>query len=109
MVTENMKLDRNINPDGRGKYALVKLRELDPEKFTPEVFKAVDMLIDNGIVDLGNTQETEFFVIRLRDKYAAAALDAYSMAAFSNDPEWAAEVQNLAKKAAEHPNKKNPD
>jgi hypothetical protein len=24
-----MKLDRNLNPDGRGKYALLKLRKFD--------------------------------------------------------------------------------
>jgi hypothetical protein len=26
-----MKLDRNINNDGKGKYALVRLRNIEPE------------------------------------------------------------------------------
>ncbi len=85
-----MKLDRNINPDGRGKYALIKLREL--------------------YIDHGDTPDTEFFVIRLKDKYAEAALRAYADAAIiDGESEWGLEVGALAAKAAAHPNKRKPD
>lgn len=60
-------------------------------------------------VDFGNTDDTDFFVIRLRDKYAAAALAAYAGAAMREDPEYALEVMNLAKMAAESPYQKQPD
>jgi hypothetical protein len=87
-----MKLDRNINPDGKGKYALIKLRE---KPF---------------VVDFGDTPDSDFFVIRLKDKYAAPALLAYSLAAREDgDIEWADEVFRLAEKAANHPGKRKPD
>jgi hypothetical protein len=31
-----MKLDRNINPTGKGKYALVNLRKIDGDPRTPQ-------------------------------------------------------------------------
>lgn len=104
-----MKLDRNTNTNRLGKYALLKLRELAmEEKWVPEIYEAVDMLVDNEIVDFGNTQDTEFFVIRLKDKHAAAALEAYAISAQSEDPEFSQEVMELAKMARAHPNKKSP-
>jgi len=53
-----MRLDRNVNPDGRGKYALINLR--------------------TNKVEWGN--ETQFFVIKYSDEFAFAALKAYSEA-----------------------------
>lgn len=96
-----MKLDRNIKGSlGRGKYALVNLRtgraehgqwgdDSDEGYFVP-----VDALTF-GVVG----EEDEFFVIKLKDKYAEGALHAYANAAQVDDPEWAEQVRGLARRA----------
>lgn len=110
-----MKLDRNVNPDKTGKYALVKLRMLtNRDRDTTDneyeaIQKAINTLDAFGAICWGNSPDTEFFVTRLRDKYAAPALAAYALAAFRDDPEFGLEVLNLAKRAAEHPHQKVPD
>lgn len=53
-----MKLDRNINHDGRGKYALINLR--------------------TNKVEWG--EEGQFFVLKYKDIFAEAALRAYARA-----------------------------
>lgn len=68
-----MKLDRNLNPSGMGKYALIKLRIDQP---SAAIGNPPRMTIAADAVDFGNTKETDFFVIRLKDKYAAPALAA---------------------------------
>jgi len=110
-----MKLDRNINPDGQGKYALLLLRKVRAQvqragglpADIENAWKTFNNhgFIDHGWADLGN----EFFVIRLKDKYAAPALAAYAGAAMKDDPEWAREVLNLANKAAVHVHQHSPD
>lgn len=102
-----MKMDRNVNPGGFGKYALVKLRELercrDPGAFgevSPEIVAALDLLEKNGILDRGIVgTESEFMVIRLKDCYADKALAAYADAAANDDPEWAQEVRDMLPRA----------
>ncbi len=94
-----MKLDRNINPDGKGKYALVKLRVAG----VGGVVKLDDGtecgVIPLAAIDYGDTPETEFFVIRLKDKYAASALLQYAKDAGLDDPEYASEIMRLAEKS----------
>ncbi len=102
-----MKLDRNINPDGKGKYALIKLRRQE-KPFSNEAFAAAELLRSQGLVDFGDTQDSDFFVIRLKDKYASKALNAYAAAALEDDPEYANEIFHLAQLAADHPNKQRP-
>jgi hypothetical protein len=101
-----MQLDRNKNPDGRQKYALIKLRvdQPVPLKEYPDL-----VTVQAKAVDFGNTSDTEFFVIKLKDKYAFSALSAYAAAAAADDTEYADQVYELALKAAAHPNKKIPD
>lgn len=110
-----MKLDRNI-PDGHGnKYALIKNRALEelrqPDGTIPDrIGDALLTLVEAGVLDWGCTPETEFFVIRLKDKNAAAALAGYASKAQEDDPEYAYEVSELADRAGEnHPNCKKPD
>lgn len=103
-----MKLDRNLNPDGRGKYALLKLRCQD-KPIPQDCDYAAELLHSNGLLDYGDTPDSEFFVIRLKDKFAGMALTAYGIAAMKDDPEWAQEVLKLAEKAIHHPNQKMPD
>lgn len=99
-----MKLDRN--KDGAaGKYALVRLRDL-----TPDARVSLDALMRGGFVDMAKPgDKDEFFAIKLKDRFAAAALYAYAMAAEADDPEYAADVRELAARAAMHPQSKRPD
>jgi hypothetical protein len=74
-----MKLDRNANPDGRGKYALVKLRQLTHAP--KEARQAVDMLHGLGLIHYGDEAEGEqFFVMKYKDKFTGPALSAYASA-----------------------------
>lgn len=105
-----MRLDR-VN--GKQKYGLIKVRDLS--KFAPGVaadrlYDALKLLESAGIVDWGATPETEFFVIRLKDKYAARALDEYAFAARRDDPEYSEDILALARRSGpNHPNCRKPD
>lgn len=104
-----MKLDRNSNPSGVGKYALIKLRNM-PEGY-PKVSGSGNefVTVPSNCVDFGDTPDTEFFVIRLKDKYAERALLSYALAAMKDDPEYGSEIKKLSDFAAVHPNKRKPD
>jgi len=98
-----MKLDRNINPNGMGKYALLRIRNIEQfrqgETFgniDPEIEKALALLEKLGIIDWGDEPQAEFFVIRLKDKYAYDALTAYWQTAQADDPEYAADIAEMA-------------
>lgn len=119
-----MRLDRNNNDGGRGKYALVKLRRVEeireeakePNSQTPlddrpiiaaqdewdRVHEALHVLMRAGVLDYGVTDtESEFFVIRLKDRNALPALRAYSDSVRWRDPEFALEVSLLCNRAGE--------
>lgn len=105
-----MKLDRNINPDGAGKYALIKLRNLHFKGF--KIIDGPDgekfLAVPEKEIDFGDSADTDFFVIRLKDKYAAPALAAYAFAAMSDDPEYGREVLELAQLSWSYPYKTKP-
>ncbi len=104
-----MKLDRNLNPNGQGKYALIKMREV-VTPFESVVRHGEDFtIIPTTAIDHGDTEGTDFFVIRLKDKYAAPALAAYAKAAMKDDEEYGAEIAELAKTALDYPHKRIPD
>src|ERR1051326_5459170 len=99
-----MKMDRNIpGNNGRGKYALLLLRRLEAYEdqntfggLRPDIAAALKTLEDAGIIDWGIAEtESEFFLIRLKDRCAQAALLAYAREASTFDVEWAAEVERL--------------
>lgn len=99
-----MKLDRNIlSNEGRGKYALLKLRDLKAYEPTDTfgtnaVMEAILTLQNEGLIEWGapNT-EGEFFVIKLRDAFAEAALVMYANTAMmAGEKEYAREVKALA-------------
>lgn len=106
-----MKLDRNITNPMRQKYALIKLREtnLRPQDKDIAGMEKLMLTIEPKAIDFGDTDDTAFFVIRLKDKYASPALLAYGTAAMIDDPEYAEEVLELARQAARHPWKRKPD
>jgi hypothetical protein len=106
-----MKLDRNINPDKRGKYALIKMREIP--KLDPQMRAAVETAMDNlhmwGVLDYGDVPGTDFFVIRLKDKYAEPALQAYALACcIDGEFEFGQEIVEMANKSKEYPIKQKP-
>jgi hypothetical protein len=111
-----MKLDRNLSDNGRGKYALLLLRRLQNfeagtfGELAPQIASAIETLDKAGLLDWGITgTESEFFVTRLKDRYAAPSLYAYANAAAGEDPEWAAEVSALARVAEASPWQQRPD
>jgi len=101
-----MKLDRNITNPRRDKYALIKLRVATPRIIRDE---SGDVRVKAESIDFGDTEDSDFFVIRLKDKYAGPALTAYAVEAEQDDPEYAKEIFALADKAKNHPNRKMPD
>jgi hypothetical protein len=108
-----MKLDRNVNTNGRGKYAVINLRKLpdDPGK-RADCEHAMRILEDNGCLfneSVGG--EFEHFTLMLKDKYAPHALEAYAKAARADgEREYATAVQALAARSGVgHPNCKRPD
>lgn len=113
-----MKLDRNSNSGGRGKYALLKLRKFDEfteqgafGKVAKPIADAINVLEKAGILDWGiEGSESEFFVMRLKDKYAGRALYQYAINAYPDNYEYAAEVMALSKRAGTNsPFCKKPD
>jgi hypothetical protein len=112
-----MKLDRNENDDGYGKYALLSLRRWNALRAgsgagDAHIERAIKVLSANGLIDWGRVgEEDEFFVVKLRDKYAAAAIRAYTDAVMDDsakepDParskdkaEWAIQVQTMMSRA----------
>ena len=102
-----MKLDRNVNKDGRGKYALVRLRNIEKGS---EAYGLLNRLEQLGHLDWGVVgQPDEFFVIKLRDKYAGAALRAYADAV-QDDVQYAIQVLGVAARAGvQSPFCKEPD
>jgi hypothetical protein len=91
-----MKLDRNITTPRRGKYALIKMREVEARIHARPIADALELLHSNRILDYGDTEQTDFFVIRLKDKFASKALRAYAEAASDYHPEYSNEVHKLA-------------
>lgn len=104
-----MKLDRTDNKDGKGKYALIKMREIPGNPRTAEELAAA-ILENPQCVDWGAREsDSEFFLLRLKDLNAAPALFAYAESAADTDPEWSTQVYGLAKRAERHTGKKQPD
>jgi hypothetical protein len=102
-----MKLDRNNNPDGKGKYALVKLRNFPAEQWAQnEVAFALKTLAAHGMLDYGDLgTESEFMVMRLKDKYAYKGLMGYFRAVSDDDEpdlEYAQEILDMANRSGPH-------
>lgn len=129
-----MKLVRNTTEDGSCKYALIrldKIREAIARKDgSPEACSTLlDILISGGqdnegnprritatvpfsVIELGKPgSDDEFFVIKLQDVNAPAALEAYAKSAWLNgDEEFARDVTELALRSGpNHPKCKKPD
>lgn len=117
-----MKLDRNLNADGRGKYGLIlnrRIKQIEETYGTADgsagaaVLAALATLVSFGVIDWGATPETEFFVMRLKDEHAGAGLAAYAsdVRASGQNAQYADEIYyGLAVRAGRnHPLCKKPD
>lgn len=113
-----MKMDRNINPDGTGKYAILSMRKLlltdDGETFggiDPELGEAIRVLEAAGIIEWGAVgTENEFFLVKLKDRNALPTLATYADTIEAKDPEFAAEVREMMARSGPHsPWCKDPD
>lgn len=114
-----VKLDRDINEDGLGKYAIINLRKLQEvcgnpstfERWTPGVAQALKTLEEAGALEWGRTGDPdEFFLIKLKDRYAETGLKGYAEAACVDDPEYADAVFDLSQRAGlNSPYCKRPD
>lgn len=97
-----MKLDRNLNADGEGKYGLIlkrPLRALGPAQYAAAIH-ALAQLAELGVYDDSVVGDPgEFFVIRLKDVYAGTALQSYADEARDVDPEYAAEIDEMVNRA----------
>lgn len=116
-----MKLDRNINTDGSGKYALVKMRSLNVSS-DGDVHNAFRLLVENGLIHFGNEGPGEqFFVMKYKDMFTVSGLEGYATAVIleagkvenehnfsKNDPaveslqEYADEIFKEAREAQRH-------
>lgn len=116
-----MKLDRNLNADGRGKYGLIlnrRIAEIGRDHGTADgtagaaVAQALKVLQSFGVLDWGTTPETEFFVMRLKDAHAGPAMEAYAQSCYDHgrDPDYTVDVKGLAMRSGlRHPRCKVPD
>lgn len=106
----DMDLDRNINPSGKGKYALINMRKIQGDPRTAEDLAAA-ILANPEAVEFGEAGgPDEFWLIKLRDKYSKASLEAYAAAVGSDDPEFADAVWDLSRRAGkDSPFCKSPD
>lgn len=107
-----MRLDRNSKPEGPGKYAIVKLREMPADGIKRDrAENALAVLLGLGMLEYSTQGGVgEFFVMRLRDQYAGGALSTYASLAAVDDKEYAADIFELAGRAGRyHPACKRPD
>ena len=106
-----MNLDRNINSDGKGKYALINLRKLEGNPRTAEELAAA-ILKNPEAMEFGEVgSPNEFFVIKLKDQYAQSALYDYGHNAWADgDKAYARQIYELAARSGpNHPLCKKPD
>lgn len=98
-----MKLDRNINSNGTGKYAIINLRKLigiTSGQMQFDVQSALNKLESAGVLEWGTVGgPDECFLIKLKDRHAHAALTAYAQDARPFDSEWADQVLEMTKRA----------
>lgn len=98
-----MKLDCNTN--SCGKYAVVNMRKVRKLLDTYQgeesrLAKALQVLESLGVIEYGEPNSPdEFFVLKLKDRYAHDALMQYSWSVNMFDPEYAEDIKELAYRA----------
>ena len=105
-----MDLNRKTNANGIGKYIVIRTDVFDEVPTTVEaLLEAIQQHPES--VEFGKVGDpNEFFVIKLKDENADAALIGYASAASHKDPDYASAVAELALRSGQyHPNCKSPD
>jgi hypothetical protein len=105
-----MKLVRNTPGSDTGKYILIRKDKFsEPPETVEELIEAIKTHPDS--VEFGRVGDpNEFFVIKLKDENADAALIGYASAVADKDPEFASDVAELALRSGKyHPCCKTPD
>lgn len=82
-----------LNEQGQGKFAIINLQKHN----NIEEIKKSGYVLGIEFSEIGT--ENEFFVLRLKDRYARGALLAYASQAETDDPEYAADIRTLADRA----------
>lgn len=105
-----MKLDRNINKSGKGKYAVINLRKIPSDPRNAEelanAIKSNPECVEFGVVG----EKDEFWLIKLRDRFAKDALIAYADATALFDLEYSEAVREIAfRSGINNPFCKDPD
>lgn len=94
-----MKLDRDLNPTGKGKYALINMRKI-PSNPTTALELAEAIRLNPEAVEFGEVGSPgEFWLVKLKDENADVCLYGYAGKILAKDPEFAAEVSNMAKRS----------
>lgn len=102
-----MRLKRNEGPVG--KYAVINLEKL-PEGSIISIKGPNGEDLSEHINFGFNGSESEFFVLMLKDTNAKAALLTYAYVCQTQDPEYAADIRELANRAGTNsPFCKTPD
>lgn len=95
-----MKVEQNSTLAGTGKYAVVNMREVRNHDKAAEILAKLAFLEHEGVLDFGTANtENEFFVLRVKDRFANDALSAYAEAASGYDQEYAEDVRKIADRA----------
>jgi hypothetical protein len=94
-----MDLDRNLNSDGKGKYAIINLRKIPTNPQTPQELAAA-ILANPECVEFGRVGDPdEFFLIKIKDIHAEVALEAYGTSASLIDEKYGDAVLQMATRA----------
>lgn len=114
-----MRLTRNTTPDGKCKYALVRLDKIRKMGITDNlggIENALKVLESAGVLEYGEPgSEDECFVLKLKDQHTGHALRAYVRDILNDltpekpDTQYAADIIDLALRADAHPSRKRPD
>lgn len=103
-----MDLIRNTTNDGSCKYALIRLDKIhwSIKLFLIPLFKLI-----NKYIELGEPNSSqEFFVVKLKDKFAKRTLLAYADAAQDFDKGYSDQVRELAERSGNnHKECRTPD
>jgi hypothetical protein len=76
-----MKLDRNVNPNKKGKYCLINLRKTPLLSETEAVHDALVVLNKAGLLHWGHeSPEDQFFVMKYKDLFTQDGLLGYALA-----------------------------
>ncbi len=110
-----MRLDRNDDYGGLGKYSLINNRMLRAMQGVVDkcCWQQISDVLDNlrkaGVLQEGTTDDEAFFVMKVKDIYAGPALMAYAAAAqVGREYEYARDVAHLAVTAFFHPKSQKP-